>query len=138
MRRRAVISIAAAALIWGGCAASRAESWQVVDGDTLRYGALVIRVENIDAPETGGRAKCPAERRLGSMAKKRASEILAAGGADIAFVPGKRLRDRYGRSLGRVIIAGRDLGETLVAEGLARRWNGKRRPWCSGGNQPRP
>lgn len=115
-----------------------ADPWRTVDGDTLRHGELVIRIENIDAPETGGRAKCSAERRLGNMAKRRASELLAAGGADVVFVPGKRLRDRYGRSLGRIVIAGRDLGETLIAEGLARRWNGKRRPWCSGGNQPRP
>jgi endonuclease YncB( thermonuclease family) len=138
VRRFAVASIAAAASIWGGFAALRAEPWQAVDGDTVRHRGLVIRVENIDAPETGGRARCAAERRLGNLAKRRAHELLDVSEVDVVFVPGKRLKDRYGRSLGRIVVTGRDLGEILVAEGLARRWNGKRRPWCSGGNQPRP
>jgi micrococcal nuclease len=34
-----------------------------------------------------------------------------------------------------VLIDGRDLGETLIAEGVARPWRGRREPWCdAGGN----
>jgi micrococcal nuclease len=39
-------------------------------------------------------------------------------------------RDRYGRTLARVAVGGADLGEALIAAGLARRWDGRRRPWC--------
>ena len=41
--------------------------------------------------------------------------------------------DRYGRKLRVVERDGVSLGETLVAEGLARRWEGRRRPWCGAG-----
>jgi len=29
-----------------------------------------------------------------------------------------------------VSAGGVDIGETLIAEGLARRWDGRRHPWC--------
>jgi endonuclease YncB( thermonuclease family) len=36
----------------------------------------------------------------------------------------------YGRKLRILVRNGRSLGDTLVAEGLARRWDGARRSWC--------
>ena len=39
--------------------------------------------------------------------------------------------DRYGRKLRVVVRDGWSLGETLVSEGLARRWTGRRLPWCA-------
>jgi len=39
--------------------------------------------------------------------------------------------DRYGRKLRIVIRDGVSIGERLVAEGLARRWTGRRMPWCT-------
>jgi micrococcal nuclease len=30
-----------------------------------------------------------------------------------------------------VVRDGRSLGDTLIAEGLARRWSGQRMPWCA-------
>lgn len=41
-----------------------------------------------------------------------------------------RMKDRYGRTLGRVLVDGVDVGELLISEGLARRWDGRRHPWC--------
>ena len=41
-----------------------------------------------------------------------------------------RATDRYGRQLRVVTRGGRSLGDVLVAEGLARPWEGSRRPWC--------
>ncbi|SSC71018.1 unnamed protein product [Ciceribacter sp. T2.26MG-112.2] len=35
-----------------------------------------------------------------------------------------------GRTLAELSVGNRDLGDILVAEGLARRWTGKRQPWC--------
>jgi endonuclease YncB( thermonuclease family) len=39
---------------------------RVIDGDTIRWSR--IRIINIDAPETEGRARCNAERRLAAVA----------------------------------------------------------------------
>jgi micrococcal nuclease len=41
-----------------------------------------------------------------------------------------RVRDRAGRTLGTVSVDGRDVGEVLVGEELARPWEGRRKPWC--------
>lgn len=35
-----------------------------------------------------------------------------------------------GRTLAVVWVGGQDVGEVLVAEGLARAWGGRREPWC--------
>ena len=43
---------------------------------------------------------------------------------------GMRDHDVYGRKLRVVTRSGRSLGETMVAEGLARPWRGRREPWC--------
>lgn len=102
---------------------------RAIDGDTLQVGREVIRILNIDAPEIGG-AKCDSERTRGLEAKRRLAALIDRGVMSLKRGDGSRLRDRYGRTLALVFVDGQDVGERLVAEGLARRWNGKRRPWC--------
>lgn len=103
----------------------------VVDGDTVDLGSTRIRIANIDAPELR-HAKCDAEKRLATVAKRRLEALLSGGTATVH--PGDpttgRKTDRYGRMLATISIGGRDVGEVLVAEGLARPWAGKRAPWC--------
>jgi endonuclease YncB( thermonuclease family) len=41
-----------------------------------------------------------------------------------------RLKDRHGRLLATITVDGKDVGEIMIAEGLARPWVGKRQPWC--------
>lgn len=54
-----------------------------------------------------------------------------AGARSIRIEVGRRSRDRYGRTLARVAIDGRDLVELLVGVGLARPYHGERRlGWC--------
>lgn len=100
-----------------------------VDGDTVDIDGERIRIANIDTPEIGG-AKCSTERRLGLQAKQRTAELMQ--GKPIRILRGDHGRDvdRYGRTLARIEIGGKDLGEVLIGEGLARKWTGKRRPWC--------
>jgi endonuclease YncB( thermonuclease family) len=43
---------------------------------------------------------------------------------------GSRDVDSYGRKLRIVANGGGSIGAQLVDEGLARPWNGGRRPWC--------
>ena len=41
-----------------------------------------------------------------------------------------RMTDRYGRMLATISVNGRDVGDMLISENLARPWEGKRRSWC--------
>ena len=99
----------------------------VIDGDTFRLDGRKIRIADIDTPETGG-ARCPEERALGDRATDRLGELLSAGSFELTY--GARDRDKHGRELRTVMRNGRSLGNTLIAEGLARPWEGSRRPWC--------
>jgi len=100
----------------------------VVDGDTIWYGGVKIRIADIDAPETHP-PRCPNEADLGARATQRLAELLNAGPIELASIGG-RDRDRYGRELRIVMRGGMSLGDELVAEGLARTWTGRREPWC--------
>ena len=97
----------------------------VIDGDTFWLRGEKIRINNIDAPELLT-PKCPAELALAQQATVRLAELLGSG----------RLRvlrdgiDKYGRTLAVVQAGGADVGDGLVAEGLARTWSGRREPWC--------
>jgi endonuclease YncB( thermonuclease family) len=99
----------------------------VIDGDTIRYGGIKIRLEDIDAPEVFS-PKCASEARLGQRAAERLLHLMNSG--PFQLVSGARDEDRYGRKLRTIERGGRSVGEVLVAEGLARRWEGGRRSWC--------
>jgi len=103
---------------------------RVIDGDTIEdmRADITYRIVNIDTPETGSRAQCAAERDLGNQATRQARALITAA-ADLELRPTGRV-DRYGRTIAYVVIDGRDLGETLIAEGFARPWRGRREPWC--------
>lgn len=103
---------------------------RAVDGDTIACGARHVRILNVDTPELAPHARCPAEAALAERARRFTAEQLADAKVEIRPDP-TRPRDRYGRTLARVAVDGVDLGEALVAAGLARRWDGKRRSWCS-------
>jgi len=100
----------------------------VVEGDTLWYEGKKIRVEDIDAPEIA-HPKCASEEALGQRAKYRFLELMNAGPFKLVR-HGDRDTDRYGRLLRVVERDGQSLGMILVNEGLARRWDGRRHPWC--------
>ncbi|WP_342027845.1 thermonuclease family protein [Sphingomonas gellani] len=99
----------------------------VVDGDTFRIDGERVRIADIDTPEIHP-ARCALEAELGWAATLRLQAMLNTG--PVTLVPIDRDRDRYGRLLRRVERDGRSLGAVLVAEGLARPWQGRRRPWC--------
>lgn len=107
-----------------------ARNIRVRDGDTLYDAAanVTYRVVNIDTPEAGQLAQCAAERRLAARAT-RETRLRVNSAQRLELQPTGRT-DRYGRTIAFVLIDGRDLGETLIAEGLARPWRGRREPWC--------
>lgn len=110
-------------LMLAGCAVAGAVMAQedfsgvvtsVTDGDTLvvkprARKPVTVRLTGVDAPEscqTGGRAaKDALVRKLDHR-----TVLVEYGG-----------RDSYGRTIGRVLLDGQDIGEWLVASGMA--WN---------------
>lgn len=103
----------------------------VTDGDTLRIDGRPHRIANIDAPELR-HAQCDAERRLAMVAKLRLAELLASGRMEVTVGDPAtgRTFDRYDRILATISVDGKDVGAILIAEGLARPWEGRRRSWC--------
>jgi micrococcal nuclease len=101
---------------------------RVWDGDSIRLGttsqAEAVRIFNIDAPEIDG--QCPYESDLALQSKVRLAELLEGQRVEIL----RQGTDRYGRTLAAVHVEGQDVGDTLVSEGLARTWAGRRKPWC--------
>lgn len=89
----------------------------VVDGDTLEIGGVRVRLEGIDAPETGqtcgggwfGRWRCGsgATAQLRWLVGGRRVECESAG------------RDKYGRTLGWCTADGRDINAEMVRTGFA-------------------
>jgi endonuclease YncB( thermonuclease family) len=100
----------------------------IVDGDTIRFEGTRIRLEDIDAPEVFS-PKCASEKVLGQRATQRLVEWMNAGPFDVVYTGG-RDADVYGRKLRIIERNGRSAGDMLIAEGLARRWDGARRSWC--------
>jgi micrococcal nuclease len=101
----------------------------VVDGDTFWYRGEKVRIADINTPEVS-EPGCTAEAELGEQATERLTELLNQG--PFRLEPVERDRDRYGRLLRTVTRGGQSLGDTLVAEGLAERWQGRRGDWCGG------
>ena len=103
---------------------------RIVDGDTLDDAATGIRyrLANIDAPETGDNAKCFRESERGEEAAATAAYLVSK--AQTVTVRWTFRVDRYGRRVAFVQGDGADLGELLMARGLARPWRGKRVRWC--------
>lgn len=99
----------------------------VIDGDTIRLGAERIRILNIDAPETEGRARCNAERRLAAVATMTLTEIIMGEQLEIE----RHGKDRFGRTLAYIRVSGADVGEMLIMAHVAVRWGNGRPDWCS-------
>ncbi len=117
---------------WTWCGGGRGAHC-VVDGDTFRIGGTDFRIMGFDTPELD--ARCPAEERVAKLARARLRAWLNEG----AFWMKGRWddpTDKYGRQLRELYRhdrAGRRvyLGETMVGEGLARRYfGGQRESWC--------
>jgi endonuclease YncB( thermonuclease family) len=120
----------------------------VDDGDTIhlkgdRHG---IRLVGFNAPEsTKLRAMCEAELSMGVIAKARLKRLLArAEVIDLRFVacsckPGTEGTEKcnYGRRCAYLSADGKDVGDTLIADGMAAEFHCSPtkcsklpRPWC--------
>src|SRR5688572_18282020 len=82
----------------------------VVDGDAWWQAGEKFRLAGIDAPEMQGR--CAAESALAVRSRDRLRALLNTGEPRVQ----RRGKDRYGRTLARVTVNGRDVGAVLIAE----------------------
>ena len=72
--------------------------------------------------------RCAAERNLGNRATQQARSFITNARQPDVRRTGRI--DRYDRVIAFIEIDGRDLGQMMIAEGLARPWRGRREPWC--------
>ena len=131
--RSHVLKIATLLLAFFPCIAfaEQAVVRQVIDGDTIYAcgsGCYTVRILNIDAPEMPPKSQCEKEAKMAVDARSRLARTIE--GRTVELVREGREQDRYGRLLARVLYQGRDMGEMLIAAGVARKWSGRREPWC--------
>lgn len=100
----------------------------VIDGDTIRIEGQSIRIADIDTPEVRD-YDCRHEKVLGDRATLRMLALVNQGPFALSRWD-DRDEDVYGRKLRVLSRDGQSLGLMLVAEGLARPWDGARRSWC--------
>ena len=90
------------------------EDWPQVAGDRIS-----VRIWGIDTPEMRG--KCEQEKQLARKAKQHTVTMLR--GANTIELVNLR-RDKYFRLLSEVSVDGKDLGYSLIQNGLARPYDG--------------
>lgn len=111
---------------------------RVIDGDTVLISAkylppplppqMPLRIQNIDTPEKGHLAKCEKEIQLAMEAKKYAEQLIK-NGKNIEIII--KSWDKYARYLGDVKIDGILLSESMINNGLAKHYYGKKKEnWC--------
>lgn len=113
-----------------------AEVLRVFDGDTFEARVRIwpgmdvttkVRLRNVDAPEM--HARCEDERAKAIAARDALAQMLTEGGVGVARIG----QDKYGGRVDADVSTLRtaDIGEALIARGLARRYTGGRREsWC--------
>jgi endonuclease YncB( thermonuclease family) len=120
-----------------GCLATQAEALacqvtRVVDGDTLHLSCdgvdHRVRLLGYDSPEVF-HPHCIEEKQAGEAATGALSRLLAQGPLTLIEFHGK---DRYGRDLANLSIAGLDVAQVMLQSALALPYSGHRHPdWCS-------
>lgn len=99
----------------------------VFDGDTIWLQGVNLRLESFDTPEPHNDI-CGGEREkaLAHQASARLLDLLNNN----AFNVEMHGKDRYDRTLATIRIGGRNVGDILISEGLARSWPNGREFWC--------
>lgn len=122
------------------------KDFNITDGDTVQlYGARKgTRLVGFNTPETY-KPECNRELALGKQATARLTDLVRSSDrvelrlVACACPPGTQGTNacNYGRSCGTLTVDGRDVGDILIAEGLAARFRCGRtscpplpRPWC--------
>jgi endonuclease YncB( thermonuclease family) len=90
---------------------------EVVNADALVVNGQHVRLSDAGAPQPVPEARCWAEALAAGQARGATQRLTAtAHHVSVTLTGG---RDEYDRALGRVALDGLDLGETLIAQGMA-------------------
>lgn len=110
---------------WQECQPYERRITCVVDGDTLWYQGMKIRLLDIDAPEVKGH--CVNERELAQAATAELTRLLNTGLVRIAFDG----QDKFSRHLARIWVREGEVGPAMITAKLAEPF-GQRgpSPWC--------
>ena len=101
----------------------------VVDGDSGWEAGARWRLADVNAPEID-RATCRREQQVGFKARDRLRELMASG----YTIERVEHQERFDRDLVRIRLAnGRDAGQQLLNEGLAKPWPQTGSKWCGRG-----
>lgn len=100
----------------------------IVDGDTIWLDGVNLRLESYDTPEPydqicGGQAEV-------ALAKRASARLLALLNGNAFTVETGGIDGTGKRTLATIRIGGTDVGDILIAEGLARRWPNGDEFWC--------
>lgn len=103
----------------------------LVDGDTIWLNGVKYRLKDFDTPEPttricGGKA----EIKLAHQASDRLLFILNSNDWTIETY-GREQGGSGKRTLATISVGGRDVGDILIEERLARRWPDGDEWWCS-------
>lgn len=100
----------------------------VVDGDTVWYQGTNLRLQSYDTPEPyddicGGQTEV-------ALAKRASARLLQLLNSNPFTVETFGVDGTGSRTLATIRVAGRDVGDLLIEEGLARRWPDGDEFWC--------
>lgn len=115
-----------AGLVFGLCSTGGLTNC-VASGDSFYLGGKTVRLAGIEAPQIYG-AACPKEAALGQTSAARLQALLNSGQLQLTEV-GPNL-ERYGLLLRNVAVDGKDVGQAMVRDGLARNIGDLTRNWC--------
>lgn len=125
-RQSAVSATTSKGLVFGLCSEGGLTNC-VASGDSFYLGGKNVRIAGIEAPQLYGSA-CPKEAALGQNAAVRLQRMLNSGELELTRIP--QDLDRFGLLLRNVAVDGKDVGRTMVREGLAREIGDITRNWC--------
>lgn len=100
---------------------SHYDQFQVVDGDTLKKGAMRIRLLGIDAPELAQKCTSGVNQPLNASWPCGEDARIVLG----AMIANKELRcditkkDKYERGLGYCYVGQQDIGKAMISKGYA-------------------
>ncbi|MDQ0319858.1 endonuclease YncB(thermonuclease family) [Pararhizobium capsulatum DSM 1112] len=100
----------------------------IIDGGSFWFKGQKIGLADI-APPQMKKAKCDAERELGSRAKRRLRDILNTGDFKLVAVDGQG-EAGDGRLTHVVLRDGTSVSSVLISEGLAHSRKDASKPWC--------
>ena len=84
------------------------EKIRIADGDTFRNGRERVRIIGYDAPEMSQSRRPAAKNRLTQLVRSGTVTMLRRG------------KDKYGRTLAFVYVDGKNVAETMRAEGFVK------------------